>query len=276
MVLATAERLMLGTETEPRLRVGQGPKNGAAFGRRLLMLDGKPAFTLSLWCGTCPFLFERLEGANSTVSLAEMEDGLAVGLQGIEDDIVQRFGELLPRGSFIPLLLSIQPQLIKPLATGDYFAEEQLETWAIDSFWGLPEYPHTPYYRTFETPVDTDAHLYEFVVPMVPPSWNKPARVAEHAARLAESSRPTAVAVSILDVCQPAMSDESRDYYAHWGLTHFLLDGHHKMQAAAQAGKSLQLLALLSVDASLAAEGQVAQVADLRSRPPTRRPTLSL
>ena len=38
----------------------------------------------------------------------------------------------------------------------------------------------------------------------------------------------------------------------HWGLAHFLLDGHHKVEAAARAGARLRLLSLLSVDGSLA------------------------
>ena len=39
---------------------------------------------------------------------------------------------------------------------------------------------------------------------------------------------------------------------AHWCLAHFLLDGHYKMQAAAQAAQPVRLLALLSIDRSLA------------------------
>ena len=35
-------------------------------GERLLLLDGEPAYELSSWCGTCPFLFERRDGANDT------------------------------------------------------------------------------------------------------------------------------------------------------------------------------------------------------------------
>ena len=58
---------------------------------------------------------------------------------------------------------------------------------------------------------DSVAHLFEFVVPMVPPSWNDRARVTEHAERLATSSRPTAVAVSLLDVCEPATDDGAGD-----------------------------------------------------------------
>jgi hypothetical protein len=82
-----------------------------------------------------------------------------------------------------------------------------------------------------------------------------------------------AVAVSILDVCQPA-DGNGTDYYAHWALTHFLLDGHHKMDAAAESGRPLQLLSLLEVGDSLATPEQVSLVPHLRSRSVShRRPT---
>jgi hypothetical protein len=101
---------------------------------------------------------------------------------------------------------------------------------------------------------------------MVPPSWNDPKRVNEHQARLEVSSRPTAVAVATLDVCQPAVDDDSRDYFTHWAVTHFLLDGHHKVEAAANGGRSLQLLSLLSIDESLAGPDEVARVPEVRTR----------
>lgn len=106
---------------------------------------------------------------------------------------------------------------------------------------------------------------------MLPPAWNDQRRVSEFARLLAESSSPTAVAVSILDVCAPAVDDRSADYYDHWGLTHFLLDGHHKVQAAAENGRPLRLLSLLAVDASLATPDQVLRVPQLRSQPASSR-----
>jgi len=75
---------------------------------------------------------------------------------------------------------------------------------------------------------------------MVPPSWNDRGRVGEFIESLATSDTATAVAVSILDVCQPA-TRQGPEYYAHWALPHFLLDGHHKMEAAAASGQSLRL-----------------------------------
>lgn len=192
-----------------------------------------------------------------------MENRLSEGLDLIEHDVLARFSELLPTDSYLPMLMRIQPRLITPVGDGDYFANEQVATWGIDSFWGLPENPHTPYYRTFQTPVRSDAHLYEFVVPMVPPGWNDRHRVHAYADRLMHTSVPTVVAVSTLDISQPAMDNESSDYYEHWALTHFVLDGHHKLEAAAQVGRPLQILAFIAHDASLATESDLARLPEL-------------
>lgn len=267
MLISAGPPQSVGTATAPRLRFGEESKaDGTWRGRRLLWLDDAPAFDLSFWCGTCPCLFQRLEGATTTCSIADAERSLADGIQGIDQDVVTQFGQLLPRGDYLPLLMAVEPRLIRPSHAGDYFAEEQVATWGLNGFWGLPENPRTPYYRTFGTTVDSDAHLFEFVVPMVPPSWNDSNRVAAYASELAGPSRMTAVAVSILDVCQPAGG--SGDHVTHWALTHFLLDGHHKMQAAADSRQQLQLLSLLSVDASLAHPDQVNRIPQLRALPP--------
>jgi hypothetical protein len=59
------------------------------------MVDDAPAFELSFWCGTCQFLFQRLEGATATFSLDD-GNGLADALGGIDEEVVSQFGVLLP------------------------------------------------------------------------------------------------------------------------------------------------------------------------------------
>jgi hypothetical protein len=270
-VLLASDDITTPGGTAPRLGFGEEPgPPDAGPGRRVLFLDEEPAYGLSFWCGTCPFLFERLEGANDTLSIEDLQTRLNDGLDELDRQVIDRFAALLPGGRYLAMLLVITPRLIHPVKDGDYFAEEQVATWGLDGFWGLPEYPHTAYYRTFQTRVDDESHLFEFVVPMLPPASNDRETVAQHVARLETSSRPTAVAVSTLDVCQPAM-DHGTDYYSHWGLTHFLLDGHHKMHAAAVSGQPLQLLSLLSVEGSLAAAEHVATIPPLRSLSPAPR-----
>lgn len=261
-VPASEARLNFDTELQ---ELGGGPR------RRLLMVDDEPAFELSFYCGTCPLLFRRLETAQEKLSLESMQERLAGKLDDPDDGgVIDAFGTLLPEGTYLPLLLEVEPRLVIPGREGDYFSGEQVTTWGIDQFWGLPEYPHTPYYRTFETAVDADAHLYEFVVPMVPPTWNERERVEEYVALMEQGTVPTAVAISTLDVCQPAI-DRGDDYFVHWGLTHFLLDGHHKLEAAATAGRPVRLLSLLTLGESLAGAEDTARLPALRTQSRTAR-----
>ncbi|WP_327359988.1 hypothetical protein [Streptomyces sp. NBC_01296] len=100
---------------------------------------------------------------------------------------------------------------------------------------------------------------------MVPPTWNDKERVEEYVALMEQGTVPTAVAISTLDVCQPAI-DRGDDYFVHWGLTHFLLDGHHKLEAAAATGQPVRILSLLALGESLAGSDDAARLPALRTR----------
>ncbi|MFB6520061.1 hypothetical protein [Streptomyces sp. NPDC056401] len=273
MIKAGEPRSLGVPSSEARLRFGtEFQKLGGAPRRRLLMVDDEPAFELSFYCGTCPLLFQRLETAGGKLSLESVRERLTGALEDPDDEagVMEAFGALLPEGEYLPLLLSVEPRLIIPGREGDYFSGEQVTAWGINQFWGLPEYPHTPYYRTFETAVDADAHLYEFVVPMVPPTLNDRERVEEYVALMEQGAVPTAVAISTLDVCQSALG-LADDPAAHWGLTHFLLDGHHKLEAAATAGRPVRLLSLLALGESLAGAEDSARLPALRAPPRSAR-----
>ncbi|MFI7388125.1 hypothetical protein [Streptomyces sp. NPDC049813] len=273
---------MLITTGAPR-RLGRPPsearlhfdtemqETGGGARRRLLMVDDEPAFELSFYCGTCPLLFRRLITSTQTLSLEDVQEQLTGTLDDPDDGgVIDAFGRLLPQGEYLPLLLEVRPRLVAPGKEGDYFSGEQVVTWGMDQFWGLPEYPNTPYYRTFETVVDADAHLYEFVVPMVAPTWNTRERVEEYAGLMEKGTVPTAVALSTLDVCEPA-SGMAQDQYRHWGLTHFLLDGHHKLEAAASTGSPVRIISLLALDEGLASADDCARVPALLTRPRAAR-----
>jgi hypothetical protein len=135
----------------------------------------------------------------------------------------------------------------------------------VDPVVGAPEDPGTPYYHTFEAPVARERHLYEFVVPMVPPAWNDSERVSEYM-DAAGPAPATAVAYSLLDVIQP-VTDEGDDNYEHWVLSHFLLDGHHKIEAAAVAGRSVRLLSLVDERISIASPEELSTLVEARTRP---------
>ena len=92
---------------------------------------------------------------------------------------------------------------------------------------------------------------------MIPPNWLDADRVQEYKE---SASLPTAVAISVLDVKQPAnfTEDQKRQGYdhAHWCLAHYLLDGHHKTFASSQVGHPLSLLSFLAIDKGISSPGQ--------------------
>jgi len=237
---------------EPTVSIREAPKDALAWmGRRQLAIRGRSAFELSFWCGTCPFLFERLDDDPNRVTFDSFTERLQEGLQDIDLEVVDAVATLLPEQRYIPLLLEVTPERVAPGSDRDYFAHEQTATW------NEPDGdPGTDYYRTFEAPVSDDAHLYEFVVPLVPPSWNDQPTLDVWASRLASGTKPTALALTTLDISAPAM-DQGPDWYAHWGLTHFLLDGHHKVAAATKLHTPITILSLVAVESGISSVEEV-------------------
>ena len=235
------------------------PAPGTAFPPRRLQLVGKAVFELNLWCGTCPALFKKL-AEPQRADLEVANDRLSATMERIDDSVLQAYGQVMPRSEYTVLLLEVSPQLVEPGSASDYFTHEQVATWGADPAGGSLDDPGTAYYRTFEAPMPNDGHLYEFVVPMVPPRWNDPARVAQYT-RAAEVG--TAVAYSLLDVIEPE-AGEGEYPYQHWVLTHFLLDGHHKVEAAAAAGRPVRLLAFVDERISMASPRDLAAMVGAR------------
>jgi len=127
-VLATADVVHLGSATSPlQFATGELP-NGAWRGRRYLELDSRHAFELSYWCGTCPFLFQRMEGANRTLSIESLSEQLNAGIDVIEPDVLSSASGVIPEGDYLPILLEVRPRLVHPMKPGDYFSEDQPRT----------------------------------------------------------------------------------------------------------------------------------------------------
>jgi hypothetical protein len=230
--------------------------------RRHLTLRGEAAYLLGVDCDTCAFLFERLGGANQTVAVPELAERLRRGLTALDDEVLGAFDGVLPRGGYRVSLLRARPERVALGSAGDYFVDEQPALWGLDGFWGLPHHPKAAYYRSLTRALGVGDGLFEFVVPMVPPTWLDEDRVAWYARRLAEGEAPTAVALTLLDVKAPAVWAGEPAVTRHWCLAHYLLDGHHKALAASQTGHALTLLSFLAVEESQASPEEIGRCLD--------------
>ena len=222
---------------------------------RFLTVNGKQAYHLGNVCGTCRFLFERMEGANTGIEVDELTALLAAGLNNLSEEVVEKLAQLLPASNYIVALLRLKPQLVQLGGESDYFAVEQVENEdGVDPFWGLPHYPKVPYYRVVgrsrvKVP---QGEAFDFIVPMIPESMLERERIGFYERSLNDDFAPTAVALSLLDVKGPAYSGTD-----HWCLAHYVIDGHHKVAAAARADRELTLIAFIAVDHGISSKEQV-------------------
>jgi hypothetical protein len=104
--------------------------------------------------------------------------------------------------------------------------------------------------------------FFEFLVPLLPSSRLDQETVDGYGQRLRGGERPTALAIFVLDVKQPADWEGDPAVTEHWCLAHYLLDRHHKALAAAREQRPLRLLSFLSHDEGVSREDDVDVVLD--------------
>lgn len=227
---------------------------------RFITIDGKDAYHIGNICGTCSFFFQRCDGANKSLNPCELQEQLTTGLTRLTDAQATALSELLPDGDYEATLLRRIPHLVAPGESDDYFCREEPALWGIDGFWGLPHNPRTKYYRGADKPLGDGAYLYEFLIPMFPDSWCDAKRVSEFEGHLQEGRHPTALAISVLDIKQPANWDGDPSVTSHWCLAHYIIDGHHKILAASRSKRPVGLLSILALDRGISSAQEHAKL----------------
>ncbi len=250
---------------------------------RYLTLHGERSFVIGGGCDTCAFMFERKK--SNYLSPSALADRLATGVGMLDDDLVSTAGSLLPTGDYAIADFNIEPSLTGPCQPDDYFSHESLDLFGMPIYEGVPDNPRIPYWRagTRVLPPDTGAwparegprprptnpkYFFQFVIPLEPPQYLDSDRIAHYQRQMEAGAHPVAFGVSVLDVRAPAVTpggkDESTYEYAeHWCLATYLLDGHHKVEAAARSHRPVRLLTFVARDASVASEQDIDAVVRL-------------
>lgn len=228
---------------------------------RYLTLDGKRAYEVGNICSTCAFFFERMDGANHKVEVSDLVDRLSRGLTPQDQTTIQTLSIMVPTGEYDVHFLELTPTAVDLGTANDYFVNEQQAVWGVDGFWGLPHNPKVPYYRAGDRAISPTQRLFEFVMPMYPRTWLDQKQVAKYRAALDEEQKPTAVAISLLDVKGAAVGDTEE--FEHWCLAHYVLDGHHKIEAAALQRRPISLVSFVAREHGVSAVEQVARLEQL-------------
>ena len=227
---------------------------------RYLAIDGKEAFHIGNVCETCSFFFERIEGTNKSIKPKELIDSLNYGLKSITPQLVEQLSLIIPEGDYWVFTSRILPTLVVPGEADDYFVKEQVDTWGMGPPGSLSHDPKTEYYRLRTVSLPNRSKLFEFLIPLLSRDWLNQQRVTFYREEIGKGSEPTAISIAVLDVKEPATIEPGCDpenCYSHWCLANYLIDGHHKVFAAAMEGKSITMITFLAVDRGVSSEEDV-------------------
>jgi hypothetical protein len=202
---------------------------------RFITLGGQPVYKLGPNCETCEFFLARVgEGMVSIDHTrdalnefsAERTDKKSVGA------LVKTFTALLPNGKYTPILAEIYPRQAASMGSKSSDDKTALEFFAYavhDERWAETAGGHMHFFEEWIIPVRSPipAHL-------------NTSTVVAYQQSIDRGRQALAICISILE-----------EHQGNTRLLHFLLDGHHKTEAAARRASSLWIISFLSHDFSL-------------------------
>lgn len=233
-----------------------------------LLIGGMRAFEFGNACGTCGIVFSRVGPYAYRVS-----DTTAVQLLGNLDaipspDVLRSLARVLQPGVYYPSIVEETVKLVEPGSSDDYFVTDVARLFGHDE---SDDIRRTPYYRFgVDRSLDRTGRLHgphkalvtAIVMPLHEPGYLNRKRIEYWKQRFHAGMTPTAFAVAVLDDQAPAMypADDTYPYEEQFLLTLCTLDGHHRMQAAAELELPVRILSLLAKDFSIYSSDDIATV----------------
>jgi hypothetical protein len=207
--------------------------------RHTLKLSGLPLYRDGFRCGTCGAMYENINVSPLPIAPEQLSNILAGGgREVISEQLIDTIKPLLPKGKYAVACFPIAPRLVAPrLVEQECYSQDNGEL-GVDYLWEGRVF-HRESERRGKFPI---LHEQEVVLPNQSLKTLSQERIREYYNRYKqERNAPIALALSVVE-------------YRYWQgrtdhirLTHFLLDGHHKMAMAAQHGRVIKILSFLNI-----------------------------
>jgi hypothetical protein len=236
---------------------------------RFITYNNQQLFHIGNVCGTCNFFFHKLDiTINEKLAPKLLIQKLNEGITKLDKETVEQYSVLFPNDQYEVLLFEFKPKLVFPGDKNDYFSNDLFKTWENDEIENQEEddddeenyIDHKKatieYYRGQDKPIKDEDKIYEFFIPIFQNSQLDEQRIKYYEDLVEAGQKPTVLALSFLDVKCPCFYptingiEVKPDYFTHWCFANYLIDGHHKIQAAYRKQKSITILTFLAKELS--------------------------
>lgn len=224
---------------------------------RFIELANEKAFHIGNVCGTCNFFFKKLGGAVNRSNSKRLVEVLKADESIIGDNAIGELSQLFESGDYLVVNATVKPKHVVPFGDDDYFSHEIIDIYGITEFSGLPFFPDTTYYRCEDETIDNETRRFTFIVPMIPDSWLDEETINYYSGKIAADEKPTCVALSVIDDKQASDWPDDVDHTRHLCIANYLIDGHHKLFAAAKLGKEINILSFINLNRGVSSHENV-------------------
>ena len=231
---------------------------------RFISVNGENIYHIGNICGTCIFFFEKLKDKDKIINPRIEIDKLNNGLTSIDSSVIENLKRIIPSGNYELNLRTINPRYVYKGKNDDYFVHEQVKLWGVG--WGNDGdlfLPMTDYYRGKNEIFGQDKEYFDFYIPLTSLDLLDSKRVNFYKNEILSGKKPTAVSLSVLDIKEPSTypdEDTFPEITQHWCIANYLIDGHHKIKAAAELNTEITLLAFFATDKGVSTEDEIKEL----------------
>ncbi|GGS24108.1 hypothetical protein [Deinococcus knuensis] len=227
-----------------------------------LRVHGEVAALIGMGSATLPALFHALPLTRrpALAAVDDLQDALSDGLRSLDGATVTRLASLLPPGSYVASLVTTRPSVVVPGGPLDYMTHERERYWPGDrqqGSWPGADVPKAPPALSYRAPgwrepgvitylggrqVPGDEAGVSVLLPTQETASLDARWVAFYREQFRAGVRPTAVCLQVIEERDSNSQVEGTLLSNLTLAVNVIVDGHHKMQAAALEGAALTVL----------------------------------
>ncbi|WP_189067074.1 hypothetical protein [Deinococcus radiotolerans] len=227
-----------------------------------LRVHWQVAALIGMGSATLPALFHALPLTRcpSLVAVNDLQEALASGLRALDQLTVTRLASLLPSGWYVASLVTVRPSVVVPGGPLDYMTHDLERYWPGDllqGYWPGADVLPAPPPVSYRAPGWRAPGVFTFLdgrqvpgedagvsvlLPIQGAESLNALRVAFYRERLRSGEQPTAVSLQVIEERNSNSQSEGTLLSDLTLSVNVLVDGHHKVQAAALEGAALTVL----------------------------------